>query len=776
MKTYYRFTPRSTNHNLTNQNCVPQNRAALSARFVLVAAAVVASGGLAIGYARAQTVVPSLPGTTVVVTIRPSQPGSTPAAIGGAVNTPISKAAPATDAINVLVLALDEADIKSARAVGITRVPTRPAPVREEPPQVPEPAVPELPKMAEPEDNAAPPAMLLPPPPMIRPRVPAGEMEVPAITPASFFKSGDGPLWRALAQLGPMQPMSPPRPAPARPTVEAGLIPNLPNLPNLSAPNTTVPGPILLEGNSVPEMPSRRPAGRAQLAAAPLRRTLSAAGLRDVLTTPLDGPSIVRSVIAGRLSTRILDSLRFSTGQMLESGNIDNPDVPSPLFVQARQKAIQAASRIGLSLDYRAVVVLALTREGEYSYLLVDTAQETGESFFVPANGATQILRDQNAAGSAGATLTARLGKWAPFTSSDRAERITSHMESAQTAIDNNDLVTAQDQLNQVVALDPSYADAYILLGDVLQSADPVGAASAYQRAAEINTRNGGVWSKIALVHTMSNPPDWIRSLSAANKALQLGYDSANLRTAMAASEFGRAEMMRRGGRTEQAEDTELLARRHLDRARELAPDDPEVAAGVSRLMAKYLLDQKRYKEAVQALDLLATQYPDDLPTQKMYALALEGQGTRLEDLFLAWARVWKLSGESEVLLDATRYARIADGFDQRLVNISKNVFQMTSGVATGGLLRETAILQTNRSLVDLTETFDALRLMRPPVGRATSDAHVSRLFAADLMQQAMGFYSEFLETGQEISRGRAVDLHRQAIESLNNARAGNIA
>lgn len=704
-----------------------------------------------------QTVqVPSMPGTTVTVTTRPREATSTPAAADvPAVNTPAM-----AEAVNVLLLALDEADIKSARAVGITRVPAaRPAPARNVPALIPEPGVPDLPLMPQPEENGAPPAMLLPPPPAARPRVPANEMEFPAITPASFG-GNHGPLWRALAQLGAIPPMSPPRPAPAR--ASEGVL--------------LMPGNPALMGIDDVEMPSRRPAGRAQLAAAPLRRALNAAGLRDVLTTPLDGPSIVRSVAAGRLSTRVLDSLRFSTGQMIESLNAeDDPNVPSPLFVAARQKAIQAASRIGLSLGYRAVVVLALTGDGEYSYLLVDAAQETGESFFLPATGATQLLRDQEAAAAAANAMTARLVAWTPFTETDRTQRIEAHMQAAQTALENNDLATTQDQLNQVVSLDPSYTAAYVLLGDVLLNSDPIGAASAYQRAAEINTRNGAVWSKIALVHTMSTPPDWVRSLAAANKSLQLGFDSANLRTAMAASQFGRADLLRRGGRPDQAEDTELIARRHLERARELAPDDPEVAAGVSRLMAKYLLDQKRYKEAVQSLDLLAIQYPDDLPTQTMYARALEGQDTRLEDLFLAWARVWKLSGESEVLLDATRYARLADGFDQRLVNISKTVFQMTSGVATGALLRETAILQTSRSQADLEETIAALRLMRPPVGRASSDAHVPRLFAADLMQQAMEFYSEFLETGQEISRTRAVDLHRQAIESINSARAGSV-
>lgn len=744
MKKHSFCIQRNTGYSSTLSHSAPLSAGVLLSSCVLIAAS-----------AWAETVrVPSLPGTTVTVTTRSSQAAAA-AASPEALDLPV-----VAEAINVLVLALDDSDIKSARSVGITRMPAKPAPAQNTPAPALEPAVTDLPLMTEPEDEAAPPAMLLPPPPAAKQRVPANEMAVPGMGPATFRKNQSfvEPTWRALAQqqLGGIPPMSPPprrRPAAASDS-------SIPNLPSV----------VVTEDMAAS---SSRPPGRAQIAAAPLRRALNAQGLRDVLTTPLDGPTIVRSVIAGRLNSRVLDSLRFSTGQMIESlNNSSNPAVPSPLFAAARQKAIQAASRIGLSMGYRAVVVLALTNKGEYSYLLVDTTQETGETFIVPAAGDTPVARDQNAAGSAAGTLSARLTKWTPFTADERAQRIESHMDRAQAAIAGNDLTAAQDQLGQIVALDPSYTDAYILLGDVLQNSDPIAAGKAYQRAAEINTRNGAVWSKIALVHTLSNPPDWVRSLSAANRALQLGFDSANLRTAMAAAEFGRADLLRRGGRPDQAENTELIAHRHLDRARELAPDDPEVTAGISRLMAKYLLDQKRYKEAVQSLDLLAIQYADDLPTQTMYAQALEGQGTRLEDLFLAWARVWKISGESEVLLDSTRYARIADGFDQRMVNISKNVFQMTSGVATGALSRETAILQTNRSMADLNETLAAIRLIRPPMGRTSSDAHVARLFAADLMQQAMEFYSQFLETGQEISRSRAVDLHRQAIESLNNARA----
>jgi tetratricopeptide (TPR) repeat protein len=537
------------------------------------------------------------------------------------------------------------------------------------------------------------------------------------------------------------------------------------------------------------EMESRRPPGRAQNVAAPLRRALVAAGFEDVLTTPLDSATVLRSLNSGRLTTRQLDALRFTTGQILEAAKKGDPayqteGTPSyAALAQSRQIAVASAARIGLTLGYRAVVVLAVAPDNRaarpaalYSVMLVDAANGTGQALTLRQEGAQQIEIDQAAAAEAAQGIAAVVHGWKPFSATDRAAAVQKYLEAARASIENSDLATAQDQLNLVVSFDPSNSEAYILMGDVLQSTDPVAAARAYQRAAEINTKSGEVWAKIAIVHTLSTPPDWIRSLQSANRAQQLGYDSANLRTAMAASEFGRAELFRRSGRIEQAEDAELLARRHLERARELAPDSPEVSASVSRLMAKYLLDQKRYKEAVASLDLLAIQYPDDLQTQTMYARALEGYGRRDEDTFMAWARVWKLSGESEVPLDAARYAVIADGFDQRLVSLGKNVFQMTYGVSTGAILRESAILQTARAKEEFQTAVAALRLMKPPPGRTSSDAHTARLFAADLMQLALEHYSVYLETSNDINRVRAVENHKQAIESLNTARGSTAA
>jgi tetratricopeptide (TPR) repeat protein len=642
------------------------------------------------------------------------------------VATPI-QTAPSTPRIapdiNILILALDEVDLQAALPSNLTDTASRTPPKT----IAPLPELPVAPLTKKSEGNGDDGTLQLPAAPA-RPRVPAGGLpagEMPAIAPASV--PGPAASWNSFAQLAPA----------------------IPDLPSLSDSER--------EANI--ELPNRRPPGRAQNAAAPLRRALTKLGVSDVLATPLDGPIVVRSVNSGRVAIKTLDRLRFSTQQMLD--NLRNTD--APVQIQARTMAIRSASRIGMALGYRAVVVLALAPSGEQSLLIVDAARDTGIAFTATKGDAE----------SASSLIASQLSQWAPFTTADRASELAQHMAAAREAAEKGDVETARDNLLQAVALDASSVDAYILLGDVLQNTDPVAAATAYQRAAEINTRNGEVWARIAIVHTLSSPPDWVRSLAAANKAQTLGYDSANLRTAMAAAEFGRADLFRRNGRSDQAEDAELVARRHLERAREMAPDDPEVAAGVSRLMAKYLLEQKRYSEAVQSLDLLAVQYPDDLQTQKMYAEALEGYGKRPEDLFAAWARVWKLGGDSDIALDANRYARITDGFDQRLFALGRNVFQMTSGVATGALPRETALLQAERSRDEMKTTIDALKLMRPPATRSINDAHNSRLFAADLMQQAVEFYLLYLETGSEINRSRAVEIHRSAIEALNAARLG---
>lgn len=639
-------------------------------------------------------------------------------------NTPAVSSSVFSASTNVLILALDEADINSARSANLVDTPGT--------------------RSSAPRPNAAPagaqgqvPATWSQP---VRPLNPIEELPaVPAAIAPIDYSRDSGITWSAHAQI-------------------ANSSRAIPDLPGISSSDI--------------EAPSTRPPGRAQSAAAPLRRALGEAGVRDVMVAPLDGPTVVRTVNAGRIDVRVIDRLRFATQQMLKSPNAKTEELDAGA-AQSRQDAVRAASRIGISMGYRAVIVLAISPRDEYSYLLVDAARETGEVFVWNPAGGNSLERDKSVSAIATPLLLSEIRQWPAFSSSDRTTKLESHMAAAREAIERNERERAKDHLAQAIALDPTFVDAYILLGDVLQNNNPKAAASAYQRAIEINTRNGEAWARMAVAYTLSTPPDWVRSIQAAGRAIALDYDSANLRTSMAAAEFGRAEMFRRNGRPDQAEDAEKAANNHLDRARELAPNDPDVVAGISRLMAKYLLEQKRFKEAVQSLELLAVQYPNDLQTQQMYAQALEGYGKREEDLFAAWSRVWKLGGESEIALDGARYTRITDGFDQRIFTLARNIFQMTSGVATGALPRETALLQAERSRDEMKTTVASLQLMRPPATRSVSDAHVSRLFAADLMQQAAEFYILYLETGSELNRSRGVEMHRAAIESLNTARGG---
>ena len=82
--------------------------------------------------------------------------------------------------------------------------------------------------------------------------------------------------------------------------------------------------------------------------------------------------------------------------------------------------------------------------------------------------------------------------------------------------------------------------------------------------------------------------------MTAGRKALALNYDSAALRVAMATAQYGRADLFRKNDYPGRAEDAEADARAQLDRALELAPDDPSAV----RLLASSLMKSRRYEEA----------------------------------------------------------------------------------------------------------------------------------------------------------------------------------
>ena len=83
---------------------------------------------------------------------------------------------------------------------------------------------------------------------------------------------------------------------------------------------------------------------------------------------------------------------------------------------------------------------------------------------------------------------------------------------------------------------------------------------------------------------------------------------------------------------------------------------------------------------------------------------------------------------------------------------------------------REQALLQLTRLNEDMALTQDTIKMIAPPSPTLRA-AYTSRNFAADLMIQALGFHNQFLETGDDTFFNRAMDLHRQAIVTLNNVR-----
>ena len=272
----------------------------------------------------------------------------------------------------------------------------------------------------------------------------------------------------------------------------------------------------------------------------------------------------------------------------------------------------------------------------------------------------------------------------------------------------------------------------------------------------------------MAAAYAAGDHPDWPLALEAGRKALALGYDTAALRTAMATAQYGRATLFRAAGRPDKADDAELDASTHLQRALELAPDDPAAA----RLMATQLIDQGRYREAAAALDHIAVQFPDDVDLQTQYATALSSQRGREEDAFVAWAHVWKLTNPQSVPLETSRYRRLAEGFDQHIYNVGMSAKQLSTGVAVGTLLQADAVAQMAKLKDDLDTSDAALQLMRPPTfDRNITVMQASRELAVSLMRQCLAAHQVYLETVQDSYRARALDLQRQAVLQLNAAR-----
>ncbi|MDF2440092.1 MAG: Tetratricopeptide repeat, partial [Abditibacteriota bacterium] len=569
-----------------------------------------------------------------------------------------------------------------------------------------------------------------------------------------------------------------------------------------------------------------RPPGVAQIAAAPLRRALMRSGFNDVMNTAVDGSTVVRALNSHRFSGRVLEALQHNAAQFIltslnaapgSDGSAGGGVVPST-NTSLQAAVTQAASQVGQALGYRAVLVLGVlppelaglsgaapaangaARAGRstlpanplslpnesapasapavaigsgaptatFTMLIVDAMRETGEVLIFDETGSGELARNEAAAATSAALVSKAIGNWPIVTEQDKVQRVNEYITTARAAVAARNWETAQDKLNQVLALDPKRAEASLLMGDVLAAIDPAAAISSYRRAVAQNAKDGATWAKIAIAHTVGNAPDWPRALDAGRKALAAKFDSAGLRQAMATAQLGRAQLLRAAGRIDRAEDAELDARQHLDRALELAPEDPSI----TRLMTRQLVMQGRFREAIKALDRIAVQYPEDADIQTQYATSLLEIAGREEDAFVAWARVWTLTGQQAAPADPSRYRRLSEGFDQRIANLGKKAKQLTTAVASNSTPRDTALLQLSRYKEDMTSAVAAIKVIQPGADGQGGAVHASRIFAADLMSQTLEAHQLYLETGQEIYRARAGELNRQAMVTLNTARS----
>ena len=512
------------------------------------------------------------------------------------------------------------------------------------------------------------------------------------------------------------------------------------------------------------------PPGLSKLTGLALRHDLLTAGFGDILPATPSDATTTRLVDDHHLTGRVLEMLRVALVNIAAAtGTPAGADIA---------KGTLAAARVGQALGYRAVVVLTAgpsardktspLQVAPFSILLVDTMRETGEPIAFDEKGQDQTGLTAAGAYTAAVLIEKSISTWPQIISAGEKQTLAQrHFDDAQNALLAGHQDVAQDDLDQTLALDPSRSDAYVLLGDLLTKSDPAAAAVAYERATQLDARDGETWAKIAIAYTTGSSPNWPRAIDAGRKALDTGYDSVALRTALATAQFGRADLFRKADKLDRAEDAEFEAKKHLDRALELAPDDP----GAVRLLTRQMVEQGRYDEAVQTLDRIAPHYPNDLDIQSQYATALSFLDDRQEDAFITFARVWKLSGLQSVDVDEATYERLASGFDQRVFELGKTAAQLTTGVANAALPRESALLELSKLKEEMDDTEAAIKLMRLPEDTG-NEATTGRIFAADLMNQSLDAHQAYLETGQEIYRTRALELNRQAVAQLNAVRA----
>ena len=526
--------------------------------------------------------------------------------------------------------------------------------------------------------------------------------------------------------------------------------------------------------------PASKTPGRSQLMAVSLRRVLIGQGYKDVQVVTPESSTIIRAIGEARLSNRVLEELQRSLA-ILAANNAAGvpPDVGATIA------AGRAASRIGQATGYRAVVGFhvadptdiglvgvgaapdAKTQKISVNMVVADAQRESVEPLqYVETGDGEAVWRETGAAAGAN-SLGSTLHDWPANSTENRVQLAQVHFKAAQAAFDRGDLTRAQDELNQSLSLDSSSASVYLLRGDILKAIDPNSAALAYRRAVEVNSQNGQDWARIAAAYAYAKTPDWPSARNAAERALALNYDSAQLRVVLATVQYGRAELFRQADYPGKAEEAESDARSHLERALQLSPDDPTAV----RLLAKNLIDKRRFEEAARTLDRIAPRYPDDLEIQGQYAVALGNQIGREADAFAAYSRVWKLSRQKTVLVDAITYRTLASGFDQRLFDLGKVAIQLSRGVASRAVLRETALLQLSKLKEEMEDAKAAITVMQP-AGGVTATAVTSRIFAASLMDQSLESFQTYLETGQNGYFKDGDNLYRNAVASLNSARS----
>ncbi len=540
--------------------------------------------------------------------------------------------------------------------------------------------------------------------------------------------------------------------------------------------------------------------GAAQMASAPLRRALVASGFPDVLNAAPNSNTLQRVFNSNRLSPGVVEALRVEMARLAlaTTAPIENPTVleksadvksapeneAAPEIVQnmmplTYSAAYRAGARIGQAVGYRAVIAMGMlpqsSREGEaenaatFVMMVIDAGRETGDQMVFRESGTSALALNESAALVASAYITRETAKWPVLTERDKNARADAYLLQARASMQAGNFDEARNTINQVLAFDPNRTEARLLLADMLRSTDPTASARVYNNVLEAGGGDGPTWAKAAISFTLGDTPDWPAALSAARKALALKYDSSALRQAMATAELGRAMLFRNADRVESAENAEAEAEKHLNRALEMAPDDP----AITRLMMRQLVQSGRYAQALVAMDRIVVMYPDDVDLQSQYAIALLKSNGRDEDAFGAWARAFALSGEAPMTPDTFTYRHLAEGFDQRESNLGKRAGQLSASVAAGNTSREAALVQMNRYDQDAEQAGVAIKALTPTLDGRGGVLHASRVAAADLMAQAIANHQTYLETGQGLYRDRANELHRQAIVVINMARTG---